>query len=251
MQSARPDGLDRRAGPSGALESAQRVRGRGRDPGSRDSSGAKRRASHGDRKEADRPQPPVSDEGGDRRQAGHLGVGARSVRGFMRLRSRPQRPRTGSLSAAKSAGTGQKKSTKCRRGVPVAAKRSSGATRRQEGSPRGRTGAGARRPEGRSKARPRRTMAPAREGGGIAGWQRCTKLVRSDASARPRRLQRRYHPHGKPTTRCVRAKRGRAWKRDAMGRGKSEGRGSHREACVCRRVNLVLCCSGNNQAYAP
>jgi len=66
-----------------------------------------------------------------------------------------------------------------------------------------------------------------------------------------RRLQRRYHPHGKPATRCVRAKRGRAGKRDAMGRGKLEGRGSHREACVCRRVNLVLCCNGNNQAYAP
>ena len=45
--------------------------------------------------------------------------------------------------------------------------------------------------------------------------------------------------------------RRRAGKRDAMGRGKLEGRGSHREACVCRRVNLVLCCSGNNQAYAP
>lgn len=49
----------------------------------------------------------------------------------------------------------------------------------------------------------------------------------------------------------VQAKRGRAWKRDAMGREKPEGRGSHREARVCRRVDLVLCCNGNSQAYAP
>ncbi len=34
------------------------------------------------RKENDRPLPPVSDEGGDRRQAGHQGAGERSVRGF-------------------------------------------------------------------------------------------------------------------------------------------------------------------------
>ena len=34
-----------------------------------------------------------------------------------------------------------------------------------------------------------------REGGrGNTGWRRCTKPVRSDASARPRRLQRRHHP---------------------------------------------------------
>jgi hypothetical protein len=39
--------------------------------------------------------------------------------------------------------------------------------------------------------RPRRAIATAREGGGIQGWQRCAKPVRNDASARPRRLQRR------------------------------------------------------------
>ena len=56
-------------------------------------------ASHDDRKETDRPQPPVSDEGGDRRQAGHHSAGERSVRVFMRSRSRlrnsrePGRPR--------------------------------------------------------------------------------------------------------------------------------------------------------------
>jgi len=55
--------------------------------------------SHGDRRETDRPRPPVSDEGGDRRQAGHRGAGERSVRVFMRSRSRlrkgrePVRPR--------------------------------------------------------------------------------------------------------------------------------------------------------------
>ena len=37
-------------------------------------------------------------------------------------------------------------------------------------------------------------IATAREGGGTLGWRRCTKPVRSDASARPRRLQRRHHP---------------------------------------------------------
>ena len=39
----------------------------------------------------------------------HVYAAERSVRGFLRSRSRPQRPRTGSLSTAKSAGTGQRK----------------------------------------------------------------------------------------------------------------------------------------------
>jgi len=59
----------------------------------------------------------------------------------MRSRSRPQRPRTGSH-AVRSAGTGQKRSTKCRRGGPVAAQRSSGLPRRQGGSPFGADGRG-------------------------------------------------------------------------------------------------------------
>ena len=113
FRSARPDGPDRRAGPSGALESAQRFRGRGREPGRRVSSGAKRRASHDDREENDRPQPPVSDEGGDRRQAGHHRAGGRSVRVFMRARSRLRiSPRTGASErseAAPGAGKGLKK----------------------------------------------------------------------------------------------------------------------------------------------
>ena len=70
-----------------------------------------------------------------------------SVRGFMRSRSRPQRPRTGSPNAVRSAGTGQRKSTKCRRGGPVAAQRSSGLPRRQGGSPTGADGRG--KPGGR------------------------------------------------------------------------------------------------------
>jgi hypothetical protein len=59
----------------------------------------------------------------------HVCADERSVR---RTRSRPRKsPRTGSLSKAKSAGTGQRESTSGRRGGPVAAKRSSGETRRQ------------------------------------------------------------------------------------------------------------------------
>ena len=50
-----------------------------------------------------------------------------------RSRSRPQRPRTGSPNVVRSAGTGQRESTSCRRDGPVAAQRSSGASRRQEG----------------------------------------------------------------------------------------------------------------------
>jgi len=78
--------------------------------------------------------------------------------GFMRSRSRPQRPRTGSPNAVRSAGTGQKRSTKCRRGGPVAAQRSSGRHRRQGGRPTGADGCG--KPGGRrggaqrSEARP-------------------------------------------------------------------------------------------------
>ena len=201
-----PAGRDRPA----PWKPRKRFRGRGRELGSRVSSGAKRRASHGDRKENDRPRPPVSDEGGDRRLSGHHGAGersvrvfmrsrsrlrisprtgasersevapgagketlnrraeavsaqrlsadgpehqtkadGRSVRGFLRSRSRPwKRPRTGSRSEATSAGTGQSKGDFSLRGAPVAAKRSSGATRRQEGSPRGAEGSGCKSPDG-------------------------------------------------------------------------------------------------------
>lgn len=52
---------------------------------------------------------------------------------FLRSRSRPQRPRTGSPNVVRSAGTGKRESTFCRRDGPVAAQRSSGASRRQEG----------------------------------------------------------------------------------------------------------------------
>lgn len=59
-------------------------------------------------------------------QAGGANAGLRS-------RSRPQRPRTGSPNVVRSAGTGKRESTFCRRDGPVAAQRSSGASRRQEG----------------------------------------------------------------------------------------------------------------------
>ena len=49
----------------------------------------------------------------------------------LRSRSRPQRPRTGSPNVVRSAGTGQRESTACWRDGPVAAQRSSGASRRQ------------------------------------------------------------------------------------------------------------------------
>ncbi len=172
----------------------------------------------------------------------------RSVRGFLRSRSHPWKsPRPGSRSEATSAGTGQNKGDFSRRVAPVAAKRSSGAARRRRGSPSGADGRGCKSARRNCRGtRPRRAIATAREGGGIQGRQRCTKPVRSDASARPRRLQRCYQPHGKPEIRRVQAKRGRA------GSGKEEkrpeGHGSHREARVCRRIYLVLCRNGNNQA---
>ncbi len=111
--SARTDGPGRRRGRPAPWNPRQRFRGRGREPGRRVSSGAKRRASHDDRKETDRPQPPVSDEGGDRRQAGHDCAGERSVRVFMRSRSRLRiSPRTGASErseVAPEAGNGLKK----------------------------------------------------------------------------------------------------------------------------------------------
>ena len=64
----------------------------------------------------------------------------------------------------------------------------------REGAPPGRTGAvasGRRGGAERSAARPRRTMAAAREGRGERRGRRCTKPAGSDAAARPRRLQRR------------------------------------------------------------
>ena len=84
--------------------------------------------------------------------------------GLMRSRSRPQRPRTGSPSPARSAGTGQKRSTKCRRIAPVAAKRSSGAIRRQRGSPLGADGRGCQAAGGAERS-PAPTNDGTREGG--------------------------------------------------------------------------------------
>ena len=70
----------------------------------------------------------------ERPEAQNHGYAAvRSVRGVLRSRSRPQRPRTGSPNVVRSAGTGKRESTSCRRDGPVAAQRSSGASRRQEG----------------------------------------------------------------------------------------------------------------------
>jgi len=77
---------------------------------------------------------------------------------------RPQCPRTGSPNAVRSAGTGKKKSTKCRRGGPVAAQRSSGLPRRQRGSPSGADGRGCYAARGAARS-PATTDDGSREGG--------------------------------------------------------------------------------------
>jgi len=106
----------------------------------------------------------------------------RSVRGFSRSRRQPQRPRTGSLSAAKSAGTGQRRSTKCRRGGPVAAQRSSGLPRRQGGSPFGADGRGCQAAGGAERS-PALTDDGDREG----GRGRTTRLAVHQAGRERRR----------------------------------------------------------------
>ena len=60
-----------------------------------------------------------------------------------------------------------------------------------EGAPAGRTGAGVNRPTVRTRNAAPEGDCNREGGGGIQGWLRCIKPVRSDASARPRRLQRR------------------------------------------------------------
>ena len=87
-----------------------------------------------------------------------------SVRVFLRSRNRPHRPRTGSPNAVRSAGTGQGGSTKCRRGGPVAAQRSSGLPRRQGGSPCGADGRGKPTAVGAERS-PAPTDDGTREGG--------------------------------------------------------------------------------------
>lgn len=57
----------------------------------------------------------------------------RSVRWFCGRGAGPQRQRTGSPNGVRSAGTGERESTACWRDGPVAAQRSSGSSRRQEG----------------------------------------------------------------------------------------------------------------------
>ena len=74
-------------------------------------------------KKNDHPRPPVSDEGGDRRHAGHLGAGERSVRGVSRSRSRLRiSPRTGASTRSEVA-PGVGKVLNNRRAEAVTAKR--------------------------------------------------------------------------------------------------------------------------------
>ncbi len=108
----------------------------------------------------------------------------------MRSRSRPQRPRTGSPNAVRSAGTGQKKSTKCRRGGPVAAQRSSGRPRRQGGSPSGADGRGCQAAVGAERS-PAPTDDGTREGGpGRTARQALHQAGRERRRGATRRLQR-------------------------------------------------------------
>ena len=205
-------------------------------------------------KKNDRPRRPVSDEGGDRLQAGHRGAGGAASVVLRReadcAKARePERPNEvrshrERAKRRKPEGLGsQRAAPVCRRpGAPpnggraerprvfaVAEPAATPEDRQSERSevcrdratekykmPEGRAGrraavvrpgpeAGreplrggrARMPSGRrggaerSAARPRRTIATAREGRGERRGRRCTKPVGSDAAARPRRLQRR------------------------------------------------------------
>ena len=171
-------------GPSGALESAlavSRVRAR---TGSRVSSGAKRRASHGDRKENDCPRPPVSDEGGDRRQAGHLGAGERSVR---RSRSRLRiSPRTGASARSEVApGAGKEQKTggpwQSARSVCLPTARST-KQKRMSGASEGR-GAIRGKARGPAVGAKRRLPGPGKTKVPSAGWSRLSP--RSGRQARP------------------------------------------------------------------
>lgn len=121
--------------------------------------------------------------------------------------------------------------------------------RGRAGAPAGRTGAGANRPT----VRPR-NAAPAgdcnRKGGRgnteaaavhKAGEER--RRGATPATATPLTSSWKARDPVRPSK--ARPLRVRA-RRKKIG-----GRGSHREARVCRRVDLLLCCNGNNQAYAP
>ena len=161
----------------------------------------------------------------------HFFADGRSVRGCLRSRSHPWKsPRTGSQSEAMSAGSRAKVSTFCRRVAPVAAKRSSGAARRQRGS-------GCESPSGRRAARPRRRLQPQGRAGEYrvavvhkAGEERRFGTTPATATPLPSSWKARdpVRP-SKARPHRVRARRKRP-----------EGRGSHREACVCRRPGAQI-----------
>ena len=161
----------------------------------------------------------------------HFFADERSVRGFLRSRSHPWKsPRTGASERSEVApGPGKAKVTSA-------------------GAPAGRTGAGANRPAGRP-----RNAAPTgdcnREGGrgnnGVAAVHKAGEERRLGATPATATLL----PSSWKARDSARPSEARSrLERDVMGREKPEGRGRHREARVCRRVDLVLCCNGNNQA---
>jgi hypothetical protein len=120
----------------------------------------------------------------------------RSVRGFSAVAEpSAKKARVPAVGAQRrQPGFGKTGNTFCRRGGPVAAQRSSGPPRRQGGSPMVADGRGCESSDGAVRSTASRAIATAREGGGITAWRRCTKPVRSDAAARPRRLQRSHYP---------------------------------------------------------
>ena len=167
-----------------------------------------RRTSHGDRRGGasrtcrpdeqrrmiarGRLSPTKEETGGCRAHRIHVFADERSVR---RTRSRPRKsPRLGSRSKATSAGFRANgkyllpEGRACRRAAVV--RRDPEAGREPLWGGR----AWVLIADGAARSAAPRAIATARAGGGIPGWRRCTKPVRSDASARPRRLQRSHYP---------------------------------------------------------
>jgi hypothetical protein len=171
----------------------------------------------------------------------HVCADERSVR---RTRSRPLKsPRPGSRSEATSAGPRANgkyllpEGRACRRAAVV--RRDPEAGREPLGGGRARVLIA----DGAARSAAPRAIATARAGGGIPGWRRCTKPVRSDAAARPRRLQRCYHlpPFSWKARDPVRPNEARPFRDRAREKYLwPEGQGSHREACVCRRPGVQI-----------
>ncbi len=109
----------------------------------------------------------------------------RSVRGFYAVAEPAVAPEDRQSEHSDAAGTGQQRSTKCRRDGPGAAQRSSGLARRQQGSPTGADGRGCKRPEGRRGAQ--RSPAPTDDGNREGGPGRKARQAMHQAGRERRR----------------------------------------------------------------